>query len=178
MSEPFIAEIRAFGCNFAPRGWAFCDGQIIGIAQNTALFSLLGTTYGGNGQTTFALPDLRGRSPMHWGNGAGLSPYVIGEMSGTPTVTLLQTEMPSHAHVVNTATATVSAQAVGTPTATTFIGNSKPDKLFSDASPAPNSTFSIKAIGIAGGSQPHNNMQPYLAINFCIATEGIFPARN
>ncbi len=177
MSEPFLAEIRIFGFTFPPRGWAFCDGQILSIQQNTALFALLGTYYGGNGQTTFALPNFQGTVPMHWGNGAGLSPYVIGETIGSPTVNLLQSEMPMHNHAIETAIPN-KGQGTGTPGPTTWLGGSSPDKLYSDQAPSPTTMFSPRAIWVTGGSQPHENMQPYLVLNFCIALEGIFPARN
>jgi len=169
MATPFIAEIVMFGGNFAPRGWAFCQGQILSIAQNTALFSLLGTTYGGNGQTTFALPDLRGRVPMQQGSGPGLTPRVLGEQGGTETVTLLITQMPAHNHSLMAKTAAAGD--------TLPTGN-----VFSEGSfyvpPPANAVMSPTAIGVSGGSQPHNNMQPFLALNFIIATQGIFPSRN
>jgi microcystin-dependent protein len=187
MSEPFIGEIIMFAGNFAPRGWAFCNGQLLSIAQNTALFSILGTTYGGNGQTTFALPDLRGRVPVHSGNsqGPGLSPYNLGQASGTETVTLLTNQMPMHTH----AGAISAAQVDGTsavPASTEVLaqtydaGNQAQFNSYapSTSTPlvplAPNSV----AIGVSGGSQPFGILQPYLAINFIIALEGIFPSRN
>jgi microcystin-dependent protein len=177
MSEPFLAEIVLFAGNFAPRGWAFCQGQILAIAQNTALFSLLGTTYGGNGQTTFALPDLRGRVPVGTGQGPGLPSVTLGEVSGEPNHTLIITEMPAHNH---------AAQAAGnsnpgdnaSPNGNTWATSTARDNLYVNAAPngpmAPNTV----TIGIAGGSQPHNNMQPYLGLNYIIAMEGIFPSRN
>jgi microcystin-dependent protein len=177
MSEPFLGEIRMFGGNFAPRGWAFCNGQLLSISQNTALFSLLGTTFGGNGQTTFALPDLRGRAPMHWGQGTGLTPRTLGEASGTESVTLISTQMPAHTHALNasgaqgdapTPSGTVNAVLLDTST-------QQPLNLYGNA---PNTTMSPTAIGMAGGSQPHNNMQPYLCVSMIIALEGIFPSRN
>lgn len=169
MSEPFLGQIQCFGFNFAPRGWATCDGQILSIAQNTALFSLLGTMYGGNGQTTFALPDLRGRVSMHFGTGPGLSPYTQGEVSGSEAVTLLQTQIPSHNHLVNASTAE--------PT------DSVPNGLLLGSSAIytggnPTSVMNPQSIGFTGGSQPHSNLQPFLVLNWCIALEGIFPSRN
>lgn len=177
MSEPFIAEIRMFGGNFAPRGWAFCQGQILSIAQNTALFALLGTTYGGNGQTTFALPDLRGRVPIQPGQGPGLSPHTLGEMSGSETVTLTQQQMPLHNHLMGTSSSdgNDSIPANNTVPGVVIAGNTTANAYTTGGV---DSTFAPNAITPAGGSQPHNNMQPYLAINFIIALEGIFPSRN
>jgi microcystin-dependent protein len=175
MSDPFVAEIRIFAGNFAPKGWAFCDGQLLPISQNTALFSLLGTTYGGDGKSTFALPDLQGRSPMQHGQGPGLSFRQLGEMSGTETVTLLQTEMPQHTHRV---------QAVTRSQFTVGNTNSVEGNLL--ASPrtgnqyTPNLVPQMMAplsVGMTGGSQSHNNMQPYLTLTFIIALQGIFPPR-
>lgn len=175
MSEPFIGQIMMFGGNFAPRGWAFCNGQLLSIAQNTALFSILGTTYGGDGQTTFALPDLRGRVPMQWGNGPGLTPRTLGESSGAENVTLLTTQMPAHNH---------SAQAVEGPANIegpqgALWATAEPTGTVSTYSTSnPNATMSPTAIGQAGGNQPHNNMQPYLCVSFIIALEGIYPSRS
>jgi len=177
MSEPFIAEIILFAGNFAPRGWAFCQGQILSIAQNTALFSLLGTTYGGNGQTTFALPDLRGRVPVGTGQGPGLPSIDLGQVAGEPTHTLIITEMPAHNH---------QAQAQGnsntgdnpSPAGNTWAISDARANNYVNAAPngpmAPNTV----TVGIAGGSQPHNNMQPFLGMNYIIAIEGIYPSRN
>jgi microcystin-dependent protein len=177
MSEPFIGEIRMVGFNFAPRGWALCNGQLLSIAQNTALFSLLGTTYGGNGQTTFALPDLRGRVPLHQGQGPGLTPRTIGESSGTETVTLLSSQMPAHNH---TLAAFNSPGSLDTPTGNVIANivdpnTGGPATLFSATA---DTTMNPASIGISGGNQPHENMQPYLCVNFVIALEGIFPSRN
>jgi len=175
--EGYIAEIRLFAGNFAPRGWAFCQGQILSIAQNTALFSLLGTTYGGNGQTTFALPDLRGRTAVGPGQGPGLPNVGLGEMAGETNHTLIITEMPAHNH---------SAQAAGnsgagdsaSPNGNTWATSTARDNLYINAAPdgpmAPNTV----TVGIAGGSQPHNNMQPYTGLNYIICMEGIYPSRN
>ena len=172
-SEPFIGEIFMGGYNFAPRGYALCQGQLLSISQNTALFSLLGTTYGGNGQTTFALPDLRGRVPMGWGQGPGLSPNSLGQVSGTETVTLLVTQMPAHNHLVNA----VSEPGDGSSPQGTFLANSGAlDKEYKATGTMVN--MNANAVAPAGGSQPHSNMQPYLVLNIYIAIEGIFPSRN
>ncbi len=175
MSAPFIAEIRIFGFNYAPRGWAFCNGQLLPIAQNTALFSLLGTTYGGNGTTTFGLPNLQGRAPLHPGQGPGLSPYVLGQSGGSENVTLTQNELPSHSHALNGITA--PPPAVGTtPDPTQGLGRSSGGSAYG---PAVNlAAMNLQALIAQGGNQPHNNRMPYLAMNFCIALQGIFPSRN
>jgi microcystin-dependent protein len=171
-TEPFIGEIKQVGFNFAPRGYATCDGQLLSIEANMALFSLLGVTYGGDGRTTFGLPDLRGRVPIHQGQGPGLSNYVMGERSGAETHTLNQTEMPAHNHG-SPASATASATAP-----TTSLAPASP-KLGEATWPGFGANNSSSApTGLAGGSQPHNNMQPYLVINYVIALEGIFPSRN
>jgi microcystin-dependent protein len=175
MAEPFIGQIITTGFNFAPRGYATCDGQILSIAQNTALFSLLGTTFGGNGQTTFALPDLRGRVPVHQGQGPGLTNRTMGEASGEETHTLISTEMPMHNHLFNT---TNVAGAVGTPNGNFLAASSDPSVSSFYRPTSDGSTLNPQSIGLAGGSQPHNNMQPYLVISFSIALEGIFPSRN
>lgn len=176
MSEPFLAGIIMFAGNFSPRGWAFCQGQILSIAQNTALFSLLGTTFGGNGQTTFALPDLRGRTPVGTGQGPGLPNVDLGEQAGEPTHTLIITEIPQHVHTVTQGGNTTDSN----PNATKSPANAYPG--YSDGgplyAPASNASLAPLTCGIAGGSQPHNNMQPYLGMNFIIAIEGIYPSRN
>lgn len=170
-SEPFLGEICLYPYNFAPRGWAFCSGQILPIAQNTALFSLLGTTYGGNGQTTFALPDLRGRVAVSSGQGPGLSAYTLGEVIGTETVTLSQAQIPPHPHTV----AAVDDDAgTGIPTGA-LLANIAAKGYSKGAS---NAQMSPTMIGGGGGNQPHGNIQPLLALNYCIALEGIFPSRN
>ncbi len=181
MSGPFIAEIRMFAGNFAPRGWAFCQGQILSIAQNTALFSLLGTTYGGNGQTTFALPDLRGRAPIGVGQGPGLPAVNLGEVSGSPTHTLIITEMPAHNHTATVQLNGSSATAnLGTPDNVVFGTNDNISMYTRNT--ALDLTFRANAasvnVGIAGGSQPFSIMQPYLGMNYIIAMEGIYPSRN
>jgi microcystin-dependent protein len=174
MADPFVAEIRIFGFNFAPTGWAFCDGQLLPLSQNTALFSLLGTTYGGNGKSNFALPNLQGSAPMFYGQGPGFSLYDIGETGGSPNVTLLTSEIPSHNHnEIVRPTALASGQASAP--AGNFGGrsNSRPYNTS-----APNTTMGTSAVGLQGGSQPHNNMMPYLTFNFCIALQGVFPPRT
>jgi microcystin-dependent protein len=173
MDTPYIAAILLFAGNFAPRGWAFCQGQILSIAQNTALFSLLGTTYGGNGQTTFALPDLRGRVPIHPGAGPGLPNYTLGEMAGSPSTTLLITNLPAHNH---TLTAFSEAGDTAAPAGALLANTGALDKEYKTTGSAV--TMGPTAIGVTGGSQPFNIMQPYLALNYIIALEGIFPSRN
>jgi microcystin-dependent protein len=177
MSEPFIGQIMMFAGNFAPKGWAFCDGSILSIAQNTALFSILGTTYGGNGQTTFALPDLRGRVPIQPGQGPGLSPHTLGEMSGVENVTLLITNMPAHNHTLAASGAQGdSPTPEGAVPAITVDPNSQ--QPLNSYSASPNTTMAPTSVGLSGGSQPHTNMQPYTCINFIIALEGIYPSRS
>lgn len=177
MSEPFLAEVIMFAGNFAPRGWAFCQGQILSIAQNTALFSLLGTTFGGNGQTTFALPDLRGRVPVGTGQGPGLPSINLGQVAGEPTHTLIITEMPSHNHAAQAAGNSSSGDNAS-PGGNTWATSTARDNLYVNAAPNSPMAANTVTVGIAGGSQPHNNMQPYLGINFIIAIEGIYPSRN
>ncbi|MEO6251873.1 MAG: tail fiber protein [Ferruginibacter sp.] len=176
MADPFVAEIRIFPFNFAPRGWAFCDGQILPISQNTALFSLLGTTYGGNGQSTFALPDLQGRAAMFSGQGPGLSLHDLGETGGTSTVTLLISEIPAHTHVVNAKVAGGIASPTdmvwGTSSAAKVAAN-----FYAPAAPAP-VNMNPFAFNTNGGSLPHNNLMPYLTLNFNIALQGVFPPRT
>jgi microcystin-dependent protein len=180
MSSPFVAEITMFAFNFPPVGWAFCQGQLLPISQNTALFSLLGTMYGGNGTTNFALPDLQGQTAIAFGQGPGLEAYVQGETVGVPDVTLLTSEMPIHTHFVNATTDRGnSTLASGNVPATGAAGTpQKPTvaKLYSTN--APNTQLNSPALSVAGGSQPHNNMQPYLTLNFCIAMQGVFPPRG
>jgi microcystin-dependent protein len=171
MATPFIAQISLFAGTFAPRGWMFCNGQMLSIAQNTALFALIGTTYGGNGQTTFALPDLRGRVPLGTGLGPGLSNYSLGQQSGTETVTLLSTQIPAHNHALQASTAAPS-----TPTPANASLPTGSSRIY--AAGGASQTLNPTSIGSAGGSQPHPNMQPYLALNYIIAVEGIFPSRN
>jgi microcystin-dependent protein len=172
MSDPFVAEIRPFGFNFAPKGWAQCDGQLLPISQNTALFSLLGTFYGGDGKSTFALPNLQGSAPMNQGQSGGTSDRTLGEVSGSPTVSLLQSEMPAHVHSLN---------AVETPASE----RQPPNQMFAVGEAIsnyhtgqPDTSMDPRALSPAGADIPHNNMQPYLTVNFCIAMQGIFPPRG
>jgi microcystin-dependent protein len=173
MSEPFIGSIVLFCGNFAPKGWATCDGQLLSIAQNTALFSILGTTFGGNGQTTFALPDLRGRVPLHPGQGPGLSPYTLGEAIGVENVSLLATQMPAHNHAF---AAPCSDGAPSTPSPVGAVAANQDQTPFYAASGT--AAMAASTSTVAGGSQPHENRQPVLAINFIIALEGIYPSRS
>lgn len=175
MSDPFLAEIRIFAGSFAPRGWATCDGQILPIAQNTALFSLLGTTYGGNGQTTFALPNLQGAAPLHPGQGPGLTQRDLGEAGGEPTVSLPWSQMATHNHGAQATTVRATGVAAGGEV--WAEAPSRGEDLYSDATNTP-VAMSPLAFGPAGGSQPHNNVPPYLAVTFIIALEGVFPARS
>ena len=176
MADPFVAEIRIFPFNFPPKGWAFCDGQLLPISQNTALFSLLGTTYGGDGQSTFALPDLQGSAAMHPGQGQGLSLRDLGERSGVESVTLLESEMPIHAHQVGRAQAAngTSQSPVGNVWAQAPAGRGT---LALYGLPPATGTMNTLALAPAGGSLPHNNMPPYLTLFFCIALQGVFPPR-
>lgn len=172
MADPFVAEIRIFPFNFAPRGWAFCNGQLLPISQNTALFSLLGTYYGGDGKSTFALPNLQGNVPVHPGQGPGLSDYYLGQTGGSETVTLLESEIPAHAHQLRCVNGD-GDQAL--PTNNTW--GATPSGANPYISPS-NGNMSPQALGVTGGSLPHNNMQPYLTLNFCIALQGVFPPRG
>lgn len=176
MSDPFVAEIRIFPFNFAPRGWAWCDGQLLPLSQNTALFSLLGTTYGGNGKSNFALPDLQGRAPMHPGQGPGLSLHDLGETGGSETVSLLESEIPSHSHAPVASLAATDEEGTRNPLGN-YTGVTPPAQAF--YGPANSLTFmSPNALAPAGGDAPHNNLQPYLTFYFCIALQGIFPPRG
>lgn len=174
MADPFVAEIRIFPFNFAPRGWAFCDGQLLPLSQNTALFSLLGTTYGGNGRSNFALPNLQGRAPMQPGQGPGLSDHSLGEAGGSETVTLLQSEMPAHSHTLQAATFPGN-QIDPTGAALTRVGNGALYQTSSNQNLVP---MAPTALTPTGGDQPHNNLQPFLTFNFCIALQGVFPPRG
>jgi microcystin-dependent protein len=171
MADPFVAEIRLFGFNFAPTGWAQCNGQLLPISQNTALFSLLGTFYGGDGKSTFALPNLQGSAPMNQGQSGGTSERFIGEASGSDMITLLQSEIPAHSHALNAVeTAATARQPPGQMFA---VGEAM--NFYHTGSP--NTTMNPSMLAPAGGSLPHNNMQPYLVLNFCIALQGVFPPR-
>lgn len=172
MSDPFIGEIRMFGGNFAPVGWAFCNGQLLAISQNDALFALIGTTYGGDGVSTFGLPDLRGRGPIHQGQGLGLSPYVLGQLAGTESVTVLQSQLPAHTHpaALNNAAGTTN-----NPQNATWA--TAPNAQSYNAA-APDVAMSASSITTAGSSVPHDNMPPFLAVSFIICLEGIFPSQN
>lgn len=175
MADPFVAEIRIFPFNFAPRGWAFCDGQILPLSQNTALFSLLGTTYGGDGKSTFALPDLQGRAPMHPGQGPGLSLHDLGETGGSETVSLLESEIPSHSHALMAEI--VDAADNHAPSSAKSLGPSSGGLAYRGDT-ANLVSLSDSALAPAGGDQPHNNLMPYLTLNFCIALQGVFPPRG
>lgn len=174
MADPFVAEIRIFPFNFPPRGWAWCDGQLLPLSQNTALFSLLGTTYGGNGTSNFALPDLQGRTPMHPGQGPGLSLHDLGETGGSETVSLLESEIPLHSHALRAHD--IDLAELNAPAASRSLAKSANTTIYA----TPNSlvTMSPSALPPAGGDQPHNNLQPYLTFYFCIALQGVFPPRT
>lgn len=176
MSEPFIAEIRIFAGNFAPRSWAFCNGQLLPVAQNTALFSLIGTTYGGDGRTTTALPDLQGRSPMHPGRGPGLTDRRLGEKGGVDTVTLTEAQIPSHTHTMRAANSPL--RGLQAPAATRTINRSGGGNAYQTNSSSNLVPLAGQALPNAGGGQAHNNMQPFLAINFIIALQGLYPSRG
>jgi microcystin-dependent protein len=172
MSEPFIGQISLFAGNFAPKGWAFCNGQTMAIQQNSALFAIIGTTYGGNGQTTFQLPNLQGRVPIGFGSAPGLSSYQLGQAGGEEAHTLVVNEMPAHTHPV-----TIGASNEA-PSANRPGGNIPAEATAYSAPSAADATLGGVTAGLTGGGQPHNNMQPYLALNYIIALQGIFPARN
>ena len=172
MAEPFLSEIRIFSFNFAPKGWATCDGQLLPINQNQALFSLLGTVYGGNGQTNFALPNLRGRASLHEGAG-----HTLGEAAGASAVTVNLQQLPTHTHFLSNNMAVVDANTnatQGAPAGNNWANNGKAQWTTSN----PNAVMNPQAVGNVGGSQPHTNMQPYLVLNFCIALQGIFPSQT
>jgi len=185
MSEPFLGQVEVFAFNFPPKGWTTCSGQLLSISQNTALFSLLGTTYGGNGQTTFGLPDLRGRVAIGWGQGNGLSNYDLGQVGGEEAHTVIISEMAAHSHSLMVNSTTAATNNTNTPSTSVVLGQTTgvpaqgaPFNLFLYASGSPGNTLDTHSIGIGGGSQPHNNIMPYLTVNFCIALIGIFPSRN
>src|SRR6478609_2582952 len=174
---PFLGEIVMFGGDFPPKGWALCQGQSLSIAQNTALFSLLGTTYGGNGTTTFALPDLRGRAPIHLGQGPGLSNRVIGQLGGAEAVTLTLSQLPAHVHTsIGTAPASGQPATETDPAGHVFAVPADGSSAYATSSNA--QLGGVETSGSSGGSQPHENLQPYLCVNFIIATEGVFPSQN
>ncbi|MBK7427712.1 MAG: phage tail protein [Saprospiraceae bacterium] len=166
MAEPYLSEIRIMSFNFPPKGWAMCNGQLLPINQNQALFSLLGTTYGGNGQTNFALPNLRGRAPIHMGNG-----HNLGEAAGSTSTTINIQQLPQHSHFVNASSSVQNSIAPGN----NFFAATTPSEVYSGTS---SGTLLPQSVTNIGGSQPHNNMQPYLILNFCIALQGIFPSQN
>jgi microcystin-dependent protein len=172
VADPFVAEIRIFPFNFAPKGWAFCNGQLLPLSQNTALFSLLGTTYGGNGKSNFALPDLQGRAAMHPGQGQGLSLHDLGETGGSETVTLLESEIPAHSHALR---ASLDDADLAAPTPSRVLA--KASSNIYNPSNSGLVSMAPEALAPAGGDQPHNNLQPYLTLNFCIALQGVFPPR-
>ena len=175
MADPFVAEIRIFPFNFAPRGWAWCDGQLMPLAQNTALFSLLGTTYGGDGKSTFALPDLQGNAPMHPGQGPGLSLHDLGEIGGSETETLLETEIPGHNHSLMASNEDGSQ---GSLTEAITLASSVGGALYQTDTVNNRVAMNASSLAPAGGSAPHNNMQPYLTFYFNIALQGVFPPRT
>ena len=177
MSQPFVGEIRMFGGSFAPAGWAFCNGQLLPISENETLFTLIGTTYGGDGQATFAIPDLQGRVPVHAGTGGGAT-YQLGERAGTETVTLTTQTIPSHNHLVTSTTAGGS----GTPGPTTIMADQGPAGAPVSAYLPFNNVTQValrnSIVGLTGGSQPHDNMQPFLVVSYIISLFGIFPSQN
>jgi microcystin-dependent protein len=169
--DPFVAEIRIFGFYFPPKGWAFCNGQLLPISQNTALFSLLGTQFGGDGKSTFGLPNLQGSVPVHQGQGQGLSQYFIGQTGGTETVTLLETEIPVHNHSMN------ANSSLGDNPNPSDHSLARYQNAYQSNTTQNLTQMALQMLTITGGSQPHNNLQPYLVLNFCIAMQGVFPAR-
>lgn len=179
MANPYVGEIRCFGFNFAPQDWAQCNGQLLAIADNTTLFALIGTTYGGDGVNTFGLPNLQGRIPMHWGSPPGLSSTVLGQAQGTSTVTPTINQIPQHRHTILSEMMAPGGvlEHAASPTSSAFIGPSAPEMAYK-LTPTIDSTFSPKTIGSTGGGQPHENEQPFLVLNFCIALFGIFPSQN
>lgn len=170
--NPYLGEIRIMAFQFAPKGWALCDGQLLSIQSNTALFSILGTTYGGNGTTTFALPNLQSRIPIHAGQGQGLSPYTQGQVGGFESVTLTTQQLPQHNHNVNV----LGVNAGTNKAANNYLADSTSGNVYTTS--APNATLNPNALTNTGNNQPHANIEPYLCVSFCIATQGIFPPRN
>ena len=175
MADPFVAEIRVVGFNFAPTGWAQCNGQLLPISQNTALFSLLGTTYGGDGKSTFALPDIEGQTVVHPGQGQGLSLYDLGQQGGSQTTTLLQSELPAHSHSGQGSIDDATFQA---PAPDRALATSSPGFAYQSNAAQNLTNMNAQGLGVTGGSLPHNNMQPYLVLNFVIALQGVFPPRG
>ena len=176
MSDPYVGESRLVGFSFAPEGWAFCDGSLLSISNFEVLFTLIGTTYGGDGQSTFAVPDMRGRIPIHQGQGQGLSPYVLGQKAGTESVTLLPQNLPAHSHIL---TVTSSGANTGTPSSIVELGAISGDSLYSNnvAGITPVAMAST-AVSITGGTLPHDNLMPTLTVRFCIAWAGVFPSQS
>lgn len=172
MTSPFLAEIRIFPFNYAPRGWAFCNGQLLPISQSTALFSLLGVTYGGDGRSNFGLPNLQGNAPMQQGQGPGLSPYVLGQSGGSQNVKLSTSQMPGHTHALMASRAIANS-----PTPSPSVSLARTAKPAYTITTSGLTNFASQAIGTMAGDQPHNNMMPYLTLNFCIALQGVFPQR-
>ncbi|MEL0436397.1 phage tail protein [Phycobacter sp. K97] len=175
MSEPFVAEIRIFAGNFAPRGWAFCDGQLLPVSQNTALFSLIGTTYGGDGRTTTALPNLQGRAPMHPGRGPGLTSRRLGQKGGVEQVVLSEAQIPSHNHTVR---ANMSNGTTNVPLTAASLAGAGRDSLYDSTPPSNLVDLAAETLNTTGGGQPHLNMQPFLALSFIIALVGLYPSRS
>jgi microcystin-dependent protein len=174
MADPFVAEIRVFGFNFAPTGWAQCNGQLLPISQNTALFSLLGTTFGGDGKSTFALPNLQGRAGLHTGQGQGLSEYTEGQETGVETVTLIQSEAPAHTHTVQGRDNTGDLQA---PSSLRALAKSSGGTIYQSDATQNLVNMAPQTLTVAGGDLPHNNWPPVLVVNYCIALQGVFPQR-
>ncbi|HMG78528.1 MAG TPA: tail fiber protein [Xanthobacteraceae bacterium] len=180
MSQPYIGEIRCFGFNFAPVNWAFCNGQLMNIADNSTLFAVIGTTYGGDGSVTFGLPNLQGQVPMHWGNGLGGFNTSIGQVQGTTQVTLSQAQTPSHTHtiVAQLVPSGGTVERTQVPKSVSYLADSNPSGIYLDTTPTFNSQLAGNVLSPVGGSLPHDNMQPYLTVNFCMCLFGIFPSRN
>jgi microcystin-dependent protein len=176
VSSPFVAEIRIFACNFAPVGWAKCNGQLMAISQNTALFALLGTFYGGDGKSTFALPNIQGSATMAWGQGSGLSLRQLGEMSGTPQVTLLESEIPAHSHIMQATASPATTSVVSS--GVSALARSAGGSAYKASPGAAVTNMAFQTLSIAGSSFPHNNLMPYLVLNYCIALQGVFPPRG
>lgn len=175
MANPFVAEIRIFAGNFAPSGWALCDGQLMAISQNTALFSLLGTFYGGDGKATFALPNLQGSVPIGQGQGLGLTDRIIGEIGGEPTVTLITSEMPLHNHLIQGSTEDATLKVPGP---TVYLGRSKAGTIYQSNTGSSPVLMNFQELGVTGNSLPHQNMQPFNTLCYIIALQGVYPPRG